>query len=94
MKFSVLHIKHDRPLIEPTADHSGSHVKWKVTSLSPVGPIIQKTGSVEHHGVVLVYKQLSDTDNYSFHVYMATNSASDIKVSTMHLNISHLWYGK
>ncbi|XP_038162314.1 uncharacterized protein si:dkeyp-97b10.3 [Cyprinodon tularosa] len=79
LKFSVLHIKHDRPLIEPTADHSGSHVKWKVTSLSPVGPIIQKTGSVEHHGVVLVYKQLSDTDNYSFHVYMATNSASDIK---------------
>ncbi|MEQ2251837.1 hypothetical protein ILYODFUR_015380, partial [Ilyodon furcidens] len=80
LKFSVLHIKGNLPLIEPTSDHSGSHVKWNVTSLSPVGPIIQKTGSVEHHGVVLVYKQLgSDTNNYSFHVYLATNSSSDIK---------------
>lgn len=64
-------------------------MKWNVTSLSPVGPIIQKTGSVEHHGVVLVYKQLgSDPNNYSFHVYLATNSASDIKVSTMHLYVN------
>ncbi|XP_043975441.1 uncharacterized protein si:dkeyp-97b10.3 isoform X2 [Gambusia affinis] len=80
LTFSVLHVKDNRPLIEPTADHSGSHVKWNVTSLSPVGPIIQKSGSVEHHGVVLVYKQLgSDNNNYSFHVYLATNSSSDIK---------------
>ncbi|XP_037631940.1 uncharacterized protein si:dkeyp-97b10.3 [Sebastes umbrosus] len=80
MTFSVLHIKDNRPLIEPTVDHSGSHVKWNVTSLSPVGPIIQTSQSVEHHGVVLVYKQLgSDNNNYSFHVYLATNSASDIK---------------
>ncbi|XP_027855408.1 uncharacterized protein LOC114133582 isoform X3 [Xiphophorus couchianus] len=80
LTFSVLHVKDNRPLIEPTADHSGSHVKWNVTSLSPVGPIIQKSGSVEHHGVVLVYKQLgSDANNYSFHVYLATNSSSDIK---------------
>ncbi|TKS80943.1 hypothetical protein D9C73_015047 [Collichthys lucidus] len=79
MTFSVLHIKDNRPLIEPTVDHSGSHVKWNVTSLSPVGPIIQTTQSVEHHGVVLVYKQLgSDDNNYSFHIYLATNSASDI----------------
>ncbi|TMS07319.1 NACHT, LRR and PYD domains-containing protein 1b allele 5 [Larimichthys crocea] len=79
MTFSVLHIKDNRPLIEPTVDHSGSHVKWNVTSLSPVGPIIQTTQSVEHHGVVLVYKQLgSDNNNYSFHIYLATNSASDI----------------
>lgn len=82
MTFSVLHIKDNRPLIEPTVDHSGSHVKWNVTSLSPVGPIIQTTQSVEHHGVVLVYKQLgSDNNNYSFHIYLATNSASDITVS-------------
>uniref|UniRef100_A0A1A8Q9C4 Uncharacterized protein n=2 Tax=Nothobranchius TaxID=28779 RepID=A0A1A8Q9C4_9TELE len=80
MTFGVLHIKDNRPLIEPTSDHSGSHVKWNVTSLSPVGPIIQTTHAVEHHGVVLVYKQLStDPNNYSFHIYMATNSASDIK---------------
>ncbi|XP_023147366.2 uncharacterized protein si:dkeyp-97b10.3 isoform X2 [Amphiprion ocellaris] len=80
MTFSVLHIKNNRPLIEPTVDHSGSHVKWNVTSLSPVGPIIQTSQAVEHHGVVLVYKQLgSDNNNYSFHVYLATNSSSDIK---------------
>uniref|UniRef100_A0A3B5ADE0 Uncharacterized LOC103369732 n=2 Tax=Stegastes partitus TaxID=144197 RepID=A0A3B5ADE0_9TELE len=80
MTFSVLHIKNNRPLIEPTVDHSGSHVKWNVTSLSPVGPIIQTSQGVEHHGVVLVYKQLgSDNNNYSFHVYLATNSSSDIK---------------
>ncbi|KAM9733015.1 uncharacterized protein ACNS7B_015267 isoform 1-T1 [Menidia menidia] len=80
LKFSVLHIKDNRPLIEPTADHSGSHVKWNVTSLSPVGPIIQTSQAVERHGVVLVYKQLGgDTNSYSFHVYLATNSASDIK---------------
>lgn len=81
MTFSVLHMKDNRPLIEPTVDHSGSHVKWNVTSLSPVGPIIRKSQAVEHHGVVLVYKQLgSDSNNYSFHVYLATNSSSDIKV--------------
>lgn len=83
MTFSVLHIKNDRPLIEPTVDHSGSHVKWNVTSLSPVGPIIQTSQSVEHHGVVLVYKQQgSDNNSNSFHIYLATNSSSDIKVST------------
>ncbi|GAA6225808.1 uncharacterized protein si:dkeyp-97b10.3 isoform X2 [Lates japonicus] len=80
MTFSVLHIKDNRPLIEPTVDHSGSHVKWNVSSLSPVGPIIQTRQPVEHHGVVLVYKQLGcDNNNYSFHVYLATNSSSDIK---------------
>ncbi|XP_028321124.1 uncharacterized protein LOC114474798 isoform X2 [Gouania willdenowi] len=80
MTFGVLHIKNNRPIIEPTVDHSGSHVKWNVTSLSPVGPIIQTSQAVEHHGVVLIYKQLgSDVHNYSFHVYLATNSSSDIK---------------
>ncbi|XP_034404001.1 uncharacterized protein si:dkeyp-97b10.3 isoform X2 [Cyclopterus lumpus] len=82
MTFSVLHIKDNRPLIEPTVDHSGSHVKWNVTSLSPVGPIIQTSQSVEHHGVVLLYRQLrsdNNNNNYSFHIYLATNSSSDIK---------------
>ncbi|KAK5868734.1 hypothetical protein PBY51_009724 [Eleginops maclovinus] len=81
MTFSVLHMKDKRALIEPTMDHSGSHVKWNVTSLSPVGPIIQTSQSVEHHGVVLVYKQVGseNNNNYSFHIYLATNSSSDIK---------------
>lgn len=83
MKFSVLHVKNSRPLIEPTADHSGSHIKWNVTSLSPVGPIVQASRPVEHHGVVLVYKQQGGNGNnnhHSFHVYLATNNLSDIKV--------------
>ncbi|TNN80343.1 NACHT, LRR and PYD domains-containing protein 1b allele 5 [Liparis tanakae] len=86
MRFSVLHMRDNRPLIEPTVDHSGSHVKWNVTSLSPVGPIVQTSQSVEHHGLVLLYRQLcSDNGNnnnnnhYSFHIYLATNSSSDIK---------------
>ncbi|KAF6725818.1 NACHT, LRR and PYD domains-containing protein 1 [Oryzias melastigma] len=80
MTFGVLHIKGKRPCIEPTVDHSGSHVKWNVTSLSPVGPIIRTTQPVDRHGVVLVYKQLgSSPHNYSFHIYLAANSTSDIK---------------
>ncbi|KAK2847317.1 hypothetical protein Q5P01_010316 [Channa striata] len=79
MTFSVLHIKDNRPVFEPTVDHSGSHVKWNVTSLSPMGPIVQSDQPVEHHGVVLVYKQQgTDNNSYSFHVYLATNSSSDI----------------
>ncbi|XP_037533743.1 uncharacterized protein si:dkeyp-97b10.3 [Nematolebias whitei] len=77
--FGVLHIKDNRPLIEPSSDISGNHVKWNVSSLSPVGPILKTNQAVEHHGVVLVYKQLCSDANYSFHVYLATNSASDIK---------------
>ncbi|KAJ0022023.1 hypothetical protein NQD34_009513 [Periophthalmus magnuspinnatus] len=79
-KFSVLHIKNQLPYIEPTVDHSGSHVKWHVTSLSPVGPIIKTSQPVEHHGVVLIYKQVAISNNcHSFHIYLATNSPSDIK---------------
>lgn len=82
MTFKVLHIKNSQPIIEPTVDHSGSHVKWNVTSLSPVGPIFQTSEPVEHHGVVMVYKQQgADNNNYMFHVYLAPNSSSDIKVS-------------
>lgn len=82
MTFKVLHIKNNRPIIEPTVDHSGSHVKWNVTSLSPVGPIFQTSEPVEHHGVVMIYKQQgANNNNYMFHVYLAPNSSSDIKVS-------------
>lgn len=70
--------------MEPTAEHSGSHVKWNVTSLSPVGPIFHSSEAVEHHGVVMVYKQQGvDNNNYMFHVYLAPNSSSDIKVRTL-----------
>ncbi|KAM9852800.1 uncharacterized protein ACBR49_003664 [Aulostomus maculatus] len=77
--FRILHIKDNRPLIEPTVDHSRSHVKWRVTSLSPVGPVIDQHQPTERHGVVLIYKQLTNGNNYSFHIYLATNSSSDIR---------------
>ncbi|XP_054651141.1 uncharacterized protein si:dkeyp-97b10.3 isoform X2 [Dunckerocampus dactyliophorus] len=79
MTFGMLHIKNKRPFIEPAADHSGSHIKWHVTSLSPVGPMVRTSRPTDHHGVVLVYRQLAnDDDKYSFHIYLATNS-SEIK---------------
>ncbi|XP_061734646.1 uncharacterized protein si:dkeyp-97b10.3 isoform X2 [Nerophis ophidion] len=79
MTFGMLHVKNKRPFIEPAADHTGSHIKWHVTSLSPVGPMVKTNKPVEHHGVVLIYKQLANDDNkYSFHIYLATNS-SEIK---------------
>ncbi|XP_047247593.1 uncharacterized protein LOC124884047 isoform X2 [Girardinichthys multiradiatus] len=76
--FSILHMK-DMAFIEPSAEYSRRHVKWKVTVLSPVGPIIPITLPVEYHGVVLVYKRLyCDSNNYSFHVYLAINDQSSI----------------
>ncbi|XP_071214979.1 uncharacterized protein [Salvelinus alpinus] len=79
MTFSVLHMKDSCPVIEPSVDHSGSHVKWRVSSLSPVGPIVQSSKPVEHHGVVLVFKELALNNSYSFRIYLATNNSSDIK---------------
>ncbi|MEQ2252290.1 hypothetical protein ILYODFUR_020239, partial [Ilyodon furcidens] len=76
--FSILHIK-DMAFIEPSADYSRRHVKWKVTVLSPVGPIIPSTLPVEYHGVVLIYKRLyCHSNKYSFHVYLAINDQSSI----------------
>jgi len=80
LKFSVLHIKNCRPLIEPSVDHSGSHVRWRVTSLSPVGPVVDDCQPVEHHGAVLVYKALGLKNTFSFRVYLATNNESEITV--------------
>ncbi|XP_048017136.1 uncharacterized protein si:dkeyp-97b10.3 isoform X6 [Megalobrama amblycephala] len=79
VKFSVLHVKNSRGLIEPSADHSGSHVKWTVSSLSPVGPIAQTSKSAEHHGVVQVFKEVGHENSFSFRVYLAGNNCSDIK---------------
>ncbi|XP_033894244.1 NACHT, LRR and PYD domains-containing protein 1b allele 3 isoform X3 [Acipenser ruthenus] len=79
MKFGVLHIKDNAPVIESSSDHSTSHIKWNVTSLSPVGPIVQTSQRIEHHGVVLVYKVLDNHPSASFRVYLATNNNSDVK---------------
>ncbi|XP_051521144.1 uncharacterized protein LOC127421944 isoform X2 [Myxocyprinus asiaticus] len=77
--FSVLHVKNSRGLIEPSADHSASHVKWKVSSLSPVGPIVQTSKAAEHHGVVLVFKEVGQEKTFSFKVYLAGNNCSEVK---------------
>lgn len=80
VNFSVLHVKNSRGLIEPSSDHSGSHVKWTVSSLSPVGPVVQTSRSAEHHGVVQVFRELGlESSSFSFRVYLARNICSDIK---------------
>uniref|UniRef100_H3AWG3 Si:dkeyp-97b10.3 n=1 Tax=Latimeria chalumnae TaxID=7897 RepID=H3AWG3_LATCH len=56
VKTGVLHIKNGSPVIEPSSDLSATHVKWNVSSLSPVGPVIQTSEPIQHHGVVLLYK--------------------------------------
>ncbi|KAK9951842.1 hypothetical protein ABG768_017717 [Culter alburnus] len=79
VKFSVLHVKNSCGLIEPSTDHSRSHVKWTVSSLSPVGPIAQTSKSAKHHGVVQVYKEVGHESSFSFRVYLARNNCSDMK---------------
>ncbi|XP_061073455.1 NACHT, LRR and PYD domains-containing protein 1b allele 2 isoform X1 [Conger conger] len=79
VSFSVLHVKGGRGLVEAVSDHGGGRVKWRVSSLSPVGAIVQTPRPAEHHGVVLVFRQLAQRSSNSFHVYIATNNESDIK---------------
>ena len=57
LSFSVLHVKDRHASIESTVDFTASHVKWRVSSLSPVGVIIPSSQQGTHHGAVLVYKE-------------------------------------
>ncbi|XP_074860050.1 uncharacterized protein LOC142018283 [Carettochelys insculpta] len=77
--FKVLHIKRTGPAIEPSVDHSVTHVKWHVSSLSPVGPVIQTQEPVHYDGAVILYKAVSNHPSLSFRVYVATNNDSFIK---------------
>ncbi|XP_009693398.1 PREDICTED: caspase recruitment domain-containing protein 8, partial [Cariama cristata] len=79
MAFKVLHIKGKDAAIEPSADYSASHVKWLVSSLSPVGPLIQSQEPVQYHGAVILYKVVDGHPSLSFRVYVATNNDSFIK---------------
>ncbi|XP_066513271.1 NACHT, LRR and PYD domains-containing protein 1b allele 2-like isoform X1 [Hoplias malabaricus] len=94
VKFSVLHVKNNQGLIEPSVDHSRNHIKWSVSSLSPVGPIVQTSKPAEHHGVVLVYKLVGQANSYSFRVYLATNNHSDIKDIQKEVRSSKMRYMK
>ncbi|XP_029473236.1 caspase recruitment domain-containing protein 8 [Rhinatrema bivittatum] len=77
--FKVLHVKGRDPEIEPSVEYSSTHVKWRVTSLSPVGPVMQTSESVQHHGVVLLYKVIDVYPSLSFRVYITINNDSFIK---------------
>nr|XP_006002130.1 PREDICTED: NACHT, LRR and PYD domains-containing protein 1-like [Latimeria chalumnae] len=79
VKTGVLHIKNGSPVIEPSSDLSATHVKWNVSSLSPVGPVIQTSEPIQHHGVVLLYKVINNYPSLSFSVYVAANNDSVIK---------------
>ncbi|XP_043846457.1 NACHT, LRR and PYD domains-containing protein 1a-like [Dromiciops gliroides] len=79
MTFKVFHITKSGPALESTIDHSTTHVKWHVSSLSPVGPVIQTQETVQHHGAVILYKVIDDHPSLSFRVYVATNNDSFIK---------------
>lgn len=83
MTFKVLHVKSSGASLESTVDHSATHVKWHVSSLSPVGPVIQSEETVYHHGAVILYKAIDHNPSLSFRVYIATNNESFIKVKLM-----------
>ena len=80
--FGVLHMTGKDPVIEP-AESSGSHVKWSVSSLSPITAIFKNMwallgggGAVPYHGAVLVYKELSSGDRrLVLRVYVTLNTS-------------------
>ncbi|XP_068809937.1 NACHT, LRR and PYD domains-containing protein 1b allele 3-like isoform X3 [Struthio camelus] len=77
--FKVLHVKGSSAALEPPADCSPSHVKWLVSSLSPVGPVMQAEEPVLYHGAVVLYKVVDSHPSLLFRVYVATNNDSFIK---------------
>ncbi|KAL2301414.1 hypothetical protein Nmel_011986, partial [Mimus melanotis] len=52
--------------MEPSAEFSASHVKWLVSSLSPVGPLIQSQQPLQYHGAVILYKAIDEHPSLSF----------------------------
>lgn len=78
--FKVLHIKGAGAAIEPSMDYSASHVRWLVSSLSPVGPLIRSEEPLLYHGAVVLYKAVDSDPSLLFRVYVATNNESFIKV--------------
>lgn len=79
MTFRVFHFTNNGAELEHSVDHSTTHVKWQVSSLSPVGPVVQGNGPVYYHGVVILYKVVNDHPSMSFRVYVASNNDSFIK---------------
>ena len=63
-------------------DFTARHVKWRVSSLCPVGPIIPSSEQMKHHALVLIYKKLNKyhKNKFIFHVFLALNCDSEIQV--------------
>ncbi|XP_059930344.1 uncharacterized protein LOC132473960 [Gadus macrocephalus] len=90
LSFSVLHVKERHADIESTVGFTASHVKWRVSSLSLLGPIQSSFWSiylwmVEHHAMVLIYKEQNKKDPI-FQVYLGLNSDSEIKAIEEQMN--------
>ena len=84
MVFGVLHITGSQPVIE-RVQYSGSHLRWPVSSLSPVGGTVILDGQQVHHGAVLVYEDLWSTeDRLAFRIYLALSCSSWRKVREWH----------
>ncbi|CAL8332902.1 unnamed protein product [Boreogadus saida] len=79
LSFRVLHVKGGHADIEPTVDYTASHVKWRVSSLSKVGPIIPRPQHVKHDGAVLLYKDQDHQEQFCLHVILALNNHSEFK---------------
>ncbi|CAL8333334.1 unnamed protein product [Boreogadus saida] len=79
LSFRVLHVKGSHADIEPTVDYTASHVKWRVSSLSKVGPIIPRPQHVKHDGAVLLYKDQDHQEQFCLHVILALNNHSEFK---------------
>ncbi|CAL8333207.1 unnamed protein product [Boreogadus saida] len=91
LSFSVLHVKDRHANIETTVDFTASHVKWRVSSLSPVGLIIPSSLQVKHHALVLIYKErIKSKKKISiFHVFLASNDGSEIQAIEEQVLSSH-----
>ncbi|CAL8333230.1 unnamed protein product [Boreogadus saida] len=86
LSFRVLHVKDRHADIESTVDFTASHVKWPVSSLSKVGPIIPSSLPAKHHAVVLIYNETNH--KYFFDVYLVCNNDSEIKAIAEQVNNS------
>ncbi|XP_059932069.1 uncharacterized protein LOC132475110 isoform X3 [Gadus macrocephalus] len=81
LSFSVLHVKERHANIETTVDFTASHVKWRVSSLSLLAPIIPESQKIKHHALVLIYKELNKyhKNKFVFHLFLASNYDSEIQ---------------
>ncbi|XP_056466650.1 uncharacterized protein LOC130405536 isoform X8 [Gadus chalcogrammus] len=81
LSFSVLHVKDRHANIETTVDFTASHVKWRVSSLSLLAPIIPESQKMKHHALVLIYKELNKyhKNKFVFHLFLASNYDSEIQ---------------